>query len=77
MKLSTDAVQGVGHFPLDLEEIKLIFYQQLRINFMDQKELAFPLSKKCGLNPFIVGGGQNVDCVRTESVPTLWDGKSP
>lgn len=35
--MHTDAVQTVGHLPLDLQNIKVHFYQQVLISFMDLK----------------------------------------
>ena len=42
----TDAVQGIAHFTFDLEQLPVDFSPQLRINFMDQKELVFFCKKK-------------------------------
>lgn len=55
----TDAVQGVGHFPLDLEEIKIDFLSAAAHKFHGPKGIGFSFVRKnAGLNPFIVGGGQ-------------------
>ena len=55
----TDAVQGVGHFAIDLEEIKIDFLSAAAHKFHGPKGIGFSFVRKnSGLNPFIVGGGQ-------------------
>ena len=55
----SDAVQGVGHYAIDLEEIKIDFLSAAAHKFHGPKGIGFSfIRKNSGLNPFIVGGGQ-------------------
>ena len=55
----SDAVQGVGHYAIDLEEIKIDFLSAAAHKFHGPKGIGFSFIRKdSGLNPFIVGGGQ-------------------
>ena len=55
----SDAVQGVGHYAIDLEEIKIDFLSAAAHKFHGPQGIGFSFIRKdSGLNPFIVGGGQ-------------------
>lgn len=55
----TDAVQGVGHYHIDLEKIKIDFLSAAAHKFHGPKGIGFSFVRKnSGLNPFILGGGQ-------------------
>ena len=55
----TDAVQGVGHFDIDLSEIKIDFLSAAAHKFHGPKGVGFSFVRKnSGLSPFILGGGQ-------------------
>lgn len=55
----TDAVQGVGHYDIDLSEIKIDFLSAAAHKFHGPKGIGFSFVRKnSGLSPFILGGGQ-------------------
>ena len=55
----TDAVQGVGHYDIDLSKIKIDFLSAAAHKFHGPKGVGFSFVRKnSGLNPFILGGGQ-------------------
>lgn len=55
----TDAVQGVGHYEIDLAELKIDFLSAAAHKFHGPKGIGFSFVRKnSGLNPFILGGGQ-------------------
>ena len=55
----TDAVQGVGHFPIDLKEISIDFLSSAAHKFHGPKGIGFSFVRKnSGLDSFIVGGPQ-------------------
>jgi cysteine desulfurase len=55
----TDAVQGVGHFPIDLKEISLDFLSSAAHKFHGPKGIGFSfIRKNSGLHSFIFGGPQ-------------------
>ena len=55
----SDAVQGVGHYEIDLSEIKIDFLSAAAHKFHGPKGIGFSFVRKnSGLNPFILGGGQ-------------------
>ncbi len=55
----SDAVQGVGHYAIDLAEIKIDFLSAAAHKFHGPKGVGFSyIRKNSGLNPFILGGGQ-------------------
>ena len=55
----TDAVQGVGHFPVDLKEISIDFLSSAAHKFHGPKGIGFSFVRKnSGLDSFIVGGPQ-------------------
>ncbi|MGB0367536.1 MAG: cysteine desulfurase family protein [Flavobacteriaceae bacterium] len=55
----SDAVQGVGHYEIDLSEIKIDFLSSAAHKFHGPKGVGFSFVRKnSGLNPFILGGGQ-------------------
>lgn len=55
----TDAVQGVGHYPIDLSELPIDFLSAAAHKFHGPKGIGFSFVRKnAGLKPFILGGGQ-------------------
>ena len=55
----TDAVQGVGHYEIDLSEIPIDFLSAAAHKFHGPKGVGFSFVRtNSGLNPFILGGGQ-------------------
>tara|TARA_B110000444_G_scaffold141713_1_gene132881 strand:- start:236 stop:1381 length:1146 start_codon:yes stop_codon:yes gene_type:complete len=55
----TDAVQGVGHFPIDLKEISIDFLSSAAHKFHGPKGIGFSFVRKnSGLDSFIEGGPQ-------------------
>lgn len=55
----TDAVQGVGHFPIDLKEISIDFLSSAAHKFHGPKGIGFSfIRKNSGLDSFILGGPQ-------------------
>ncbi|MGB2342336.1 MAG: cysteine desulfurase family protein [Flavobacteriaceae bacterium] len=55
----TDAVQGVGHYTIDLEKVKIDFLSAASHKFHGPKGVGFSFVRKnSGLNPFILGGSQ-------------------
>lgn len=55
----TDAVQGVGHYPIDLSRIPIDFLSAAAHKFHGPKGIGFSFVRKnSGLNSFILGGGQ-------------------
>ncbi|MEK9612789.1 MAG: cysteine desulfurase family protein [Flavobacteriaceae bacterium] len=55
----TDAVQGVGHYPFDLETLPVDFLSSAAHKFHGPKGVGFSfVRKKSGLQPFIHGGSQ-------------------
>lgn len=55
----TDAVQGVGHYPIDLGELPIDFLSAAAHKFHGPKGVGFSFVRKnAGLKPFILGGGQ-------------------
>ncbi|KAB1070722.1 cysteine desulfurase [Tamlana haliotis] len=55
----TDAVQSVGHYPLDLEEVAVDFLVASAHKFHGPKGIGFAfIRKNSGLQPLIVGGEQ-------------------
>ena len=55
----SDAVQGVGHYDIDLSEIKIDFLSAAAHKFHGPKGVGFSFVRNnSGLNPFILGGGQ-------------------
>jgi cysteine desulfurase len=55
----SDAVQGVGHYEIDLAEIKIDFLSAAAHKFHGPKGVGFSfIRKNSNLNPFILGGGQ-------------------
>lgn len=55
----TDAVQGVGHYEIDLSKIPIDFLSAAAHKFHGPKGIGFSFVRKdSGLNPFILGGGQ-------------------
>ncbi len=55
----TDAVQGVGHFPIDLKEISIDFLSSAAHKFHGPKGIGFSFVRKnSGLDSFIAGGPQ-------------------
>ena len=57
--LHTDAVQSIGHYKIDLNEIKVDFLSAAAHKFHGPKGVGFSfIRKNSGLNPFILGGSQ-------------------
>ncbi len=55
----SDAVQGVGHYAIDLEKIQIDFLSAAAHKFHGPKGVGFSFVRKnSGLNPFILGGSQ-------------------
>ena len=55
----TDAVQGVGHYAIDLEQIAVDFLSAAAHKFHGPKGVGFSFVRKnSGLQPFILGGSQ-------------------
>ena len=55
----TDAVQGVGHYAIDLEQLKIDFLSAAAHKFHGPKGVGFSFVRKnSGLNAFILGGSQ-------------------
>ena len=55
----TDAVQGVGHYAIDLEQIAIDFLSAAAHKFHGPKGVGFSFVRKnSGLQPFILGGSQ-------------------
>tara|TARA_B100000767_G_C19777723_1_gene543711 strand:- start:2462 stop:3613 length:1152 start_codon:yes stop_codon:yes gene_type:complete len=55
----TDAVQGVGHYAIDLEKVKIDFLSAAAHKFHGPKGVGFSyVRKNSELNPFILGGSQ-------------------
>ena len=55
----TDAVQGVGHYHIDLATIPIDFLSAAAHKFHGPKGVGFSFVRKnSGLTPFIIGGGQ-------------------
>ena len=55
----SDAVQGVGHYPIDLEKTKIDFISAAAHKFHGPKGIGFSFVRKnSGLNSFVLGGGQ-------------------
>ena len=55
----TDAVQGVGHYAIDLEQIGVDFLSAAAHKFHGPKGIGFSFVRKnSGLQPFILGGSQ-------------------
>ncbi|MDG1263753.1 MAG: cysteine desulfurase family protein [Flavobacteriaceae bacterium] len=55
----TDAVQGVGHYEIDLNQLKIDFLSAAAHKFHGPKGIGFSFVRKnSGLNPFILGGSQ-------------------
>jgi cysteine desulfurase len=55
----TDAVQGVGHYAIDLEQIAVDFLSAAAHKFHGPKGAGFSFVRKnSGLQPFILGGSQ-------------------
>lgn len=55
----TDAVQSIGHFKIDLSQIKVDFLSAAAHKFHGPKGVGFSfIRKNSGLNPFILGGSQ-------------------
>ena len=55
----TDAVQGIGHFPFDLEKMPIDFLSAAAHKFHGPKGIGFSFVRKnSGLEPFIHGGAQ-------------------
>ena len=55
----TDAVQGVGHYEIDLNQLKIDFLSAAAHKFHGPKGVGFSFVRKnSGLNPFILGGSQ-------------------
>lgn len=55
----TDAVQGVGHYEIDLSALPIDFLSAAAHKFHGPKGIGFSFVRKnSGLNPFILGGGQ-------------------
>jgi cysteine desulfurase len=55
----TDAVQGVGHYAIDLNQLKIDFLSAAAHKFHGPKGVGFSFVRKnSGLNPFILGGSQ-------------------
>ena len=55
----TDAVQGIGHFEFDLEELPIDFLSSAAHKFHGPKGIGFSfIRKNSGLEPFIHGGVQ-------------------
>ena len=55
----TDAVQGVGHYTIDLEQIAVNFLSAAAHKFHGPKGVGFSFVRKnSGLQPFILGGSQ-------------------
>jgi len=55
----TDAVQGVGHYAIDLEQIAVDFLSAAAHKFHGPKGIGFSFVRKnSGLQPFILGGSQ-------------------
>jgi len=55
----TDAVQGVGHYAINLEEIAIDFLSAAAHKFHGPKGVGFSFVRKnSGLQPFILGGSQ-------------------
>lgn len=55
----TDAVQGIGHFEFDLEELPIDFLSAAAHKFHGPKGIGFSfIRKNSGLEPFIHGGAQ-------------------
>ena len=55
----TDAVQGIGHFEFDLEELPIDFLSSAAHKFHGPKGIGFSFVRKnSGLEPFIHGGAQ-------------------
>ena len=55
----TDAVQGVGHYTINLEEIAIDFLSAAAHKFHGPKGVGFSFVRKnSGLQPFILGGSQ-------------------
>ena len=55
----TDAVQGIGHFEFDLEELPIDFLSSAAHKFHGPKGIGFSfIRKNFGLEPFIHGGAQ-------------------
>jgi len=55
----TDAVQGVGHYSIDLEKVQIDFLSAAAHKFHGPKGAGFSfIRQNSGLNPFIIGGSQ-------------------
>ncbi len=55
----TDAVQGIGHFHFDLEQLPVDFLSSAAHKFHGPKGIGFSFVRKnFGLDPFIYGGAQ-------------------
>ncbi len=55
----TDAVQGVGHYEIDLDKIKIDFLSAAAHKFHGPKGVGFSfIRKNSGFKPFILGGAQ-------------------
>ena len=55
----TYAVQGVGHFNIDVKKYNIDFLSAAAHKFHGPKGVGFSyVNKECGINPFICGGGQ-------------------
>lgn len=55
----TDAVQGVGHFAIDLKAIPIDFLSAAAHKFHGPKGIGFSFVRQhSGIHPFILGGGQ-------------------
>lgn len=69
----TDAVQGVGHYTIDLEKIRIDFLSAAAHKFHGPKGAGFSFVRKdSGLNPFILGGSQERGLrAGTESVQNI------
>tara|TARA_Y100000768_G_scaffold83720_1_gene59783 strand:- start:7234 stop:8373 length:1140 start_codon:yes stop_codon:yes gene_type:complete len=69
----TDAVQGVGHFEIDLEKLKIDFLSAAAHKFHGPKGIGFSYIKKnSGIKSFILGGSQERGLrAGTEALPNI------
>ena len=55
----TDAVQALGHIPINVKDLGVDMMSASAHKFNGPKGVGFLyISKKCGISPFIIGGGQ-------------------
>ena len=69
----TDAVQGIGHFEMDLEKLKIDFLSAAAHKFHGPKGVGFSyIRKNSGIKSFILGGSQERGLrAGTEALPNI------